>query len=480
MPAVGPQGSRSGLVTAVVVFTILFVTATIFAIYFGVDDNKNTAQLQTQNNRTKQIYSAQDMANKRYAEIANRLRPGQTVLGVAFEDSQNLADFVAGKTVGAATQPTSVEDNARAALEAASSRIPGLNLTPGTNLVTAINMLANYAESQQVQNTALRNDESDAAQDAAKQIAAAEELTQKAKDDLAAADKIKQDALDQAQKFQSDYQQKTNEMAQAMDKERADFNAQLQKLQGLADAKDKQLDEKTKFADALSDKLAQRRINPIDPIMRRAEGQITSVAPEDIVYINLGMGDHIVRGMTFEVYNRRDGVPKQDDMMSPDDMPVGEGSIEVEEVGATVSQCRVIKSEIGQHISNGDLIANLVYDRNTKYNFVVYGDFDLGQTGQPKPADGDKIKELIREWGGKVQNKIDVDTDFVVLGTEPDVKTFTPEELQDPLNVSIQQRQKAAVDAYDSELDQAKQLHIPIMNQNRFLYFCGYYDNAQR
>src|SRR4051812_47414315 len=36
MPPIAPQGSRSGLVSALVVFTILFVTATIFAIYFNV------------------------------------------------------------------------------------------------------------------------------------------------------------------------------------------------------------------------------------------------------------------------------------------------------------------------------------------------------------------------------------------------------------------------------------------------------------
>ena len=35
--AVSPQGSRAGLITAVVIFAILFVTSTIFAIYFGVN-----------------------------------------------------------------------------------------------------------------------------------------------------------------------------------------------------------------------------------------------------------------------------------------------------------------------------------------------------------------------------------------------------------------------------------------------------------
>ena len=41
MPAVpGPQGSRGGLITAVAIFTILFVVSTIFAIYYGVENSK--------------------------------------------------------------------------------------------------------------------------------------------------------------------------------------------------------------------------------------------------------------------------------------------------------------------------------------------------------------------------------------------------------------------------------------------------------
>ena len=36
MPPINQQGSRAGLVTGLVIFTILFVTAAIFAIYFNV------------------------------------------------------------------------------------------------------------------------------------------------------------------------------------------------------------------------------------------------------------------------------------------------------------------------------------------------------------------------------------------------------------------------------------------------------------
>ena len=37
---VSPQGSRAGLITAVVIFVILFVASTIFAIYYQVQWTK--------------------------------------------------------------------------------------------------------------------------------------------------------------------------------------------------------------------------------------------------------------------------------------------------------------------------------------------------------------------------------------------------------------------------------------------------------
>ena len=99
---------------------------------------------------------------------------------------------------------------------------------------------------------------------------------------------------------------------------------------------------------------------------------------------------------------------------------------------------------------------------------------------QARDSDRVKIEQLIVSWGGKVQDKVNVDTDFVVMGYEPEVRQFTDDELQDPLNRRLLDDQKAQYQAYQTELDKAKELHIPIMNQNRFLYFCGYYDNAQR
>ncbi|HEY1923505.1 MAG TPA: hypothetical protein VGG44_12205 [Tepidisphaeraceae bacterium] len=480
MPAVGPQGSRGGLITAVVVFTILFVTATIFAIYFGVDDNKRTELLTSQAKRTGDIYSGQDLISQQYNQLNKNRKPGQTVLQAAFQNAQDLSELVNGKSAAGSTQATAAADAARKALSDASGRVKSLNLTTSMSLVEAINKLANFAAEQEYTATSLRTEQQRAAGDAAKQIALAQQLTQKAEDDVADANKVKQDALDRAQKAENDSVARITAMSQAMDGERQHQNTEMQKEQQLVEAKNRQLDQEKRLSTALGDKLAGRRISPIDPMLRQPDGMISSVASESVVYINLGSGDHLVPGMTFEVYPRREGIPKQDDLTSEENMPAGEASIEVERVFQSDSQCRVLKMEPGQHINEEDLIANLVYDRNTKYNFVIYGNFDLGQTGQAKASDRQKIAALVTEWGGHVQKGIDVDTDFVVMGKVPEVRQFTDDELQDPLNRRLLDDQKAEYQAYETELDKAKELHIPIMNQNRFLYFCGYYDNAQR
>jgi len=128
----------------------------------------------------------------------------------------------------------------------------------------------------------------------------------------------------------------------------------------------------------------------------------------------------------------------------------------------------------------GDWVENLVYDRNTKYNFLVYGNFDLDQNGVSTPADADVIKRLVTQWGGKLTDKVNADTDFVVLGKEPVVPNFTREELNDPINAARLAEATQLAEQYETVKRQAIELHIPILNQNRFLYFVGYYELAKR
>src|SRR5207237_669052 len=85
---------------------------------------------------------------------------------------------------------------------------------------------------------------------------------------------------------------------------------------------------------------------------------------------------------------------------------------------------------------------------NIKYNFVVYGDFDMDRNGVATPGEADIVKRLITQWGGKLMDLVNVDTDFVVLGKEPVLPTFTKEELQDPFNAKKLADAQAALDAY--------------------------------
>jgi hypothetical protein len=215
-------------------------------------------------------------------------------------------------------------------------------------------------------------------------------------------------------------------------------------------------------------------------VVRQSDGKIVRVPNDSVCYINLGAGDQITAGLTFEVYAKADGVPALPENVTGDEqLPVGKASIEVTHVGVTSSECRIVKIQPGAIISEGDLIANLVYDPHVKYNFFVFGNFDLAENGRPNANDAAFIKQLITQWGGKLIDKVDVDTDFVVLGAEPVIPNFSKDDLTPENQAKLDAANKAA-EAYQEIRQEAKDLHIPILNQNRFLYYVGYYDQAKR
>jgi hypothetical protein len=68
----------------------------------------------------------------------------------------------------------------------------------------------------------------------------------------------------------------------------------------------------------------------------------------------------------------------------------------------------------------------------------------------------------------------------VILGTEPPLPNFTKEELDQPINADKKEKADAALEKYQAIQQTALDLHIPILNQNRFLYYVGYYDLEKR
>ena len=142
----------------------------------------------------------------------------------------------------------------------------------------------------------------------------------------------------------------------------------------------------------------------------------------------------------------------------------------------TYSAARITKSELIKPILQGDIVANLIWDTDRTNVFVIAGDFDLDNDEQIDNNGADKIKTLIEKWGGRVDDALSIDTNFLVLGKQPQVlQKPTVEEVDiDPRAMEVYNASLQRLDRYNGLRDQAQSLWIPIFTFDRFLYFIGY------
>ena len=160
----------------------------------------------------------------------------------------------------------------------------------------------------------------------------------------------------------------------------------------------------------------------------------------------------------------------------------GKGSIEVFKVGpGHTSVCKIITPKDGRGLRVGDVVANLVYDRNVPFKFVVYGQFDLDYNNVPTLSDTATVRRLVTEWGGTVvpaatPAEVNADVDFIVVGIAPVVPILGAEDAGDPTKAALVEQKKKEREAYDNMLQRARELSIPVLNQTRFLYYTGYFD----
>lgn len=484
-PPMSPQGSRAGLITAVVVLSILFVTSAIFAFYYNAEYNKA--------DRTREELLK---ANQSFASSDFQQEPAfQEVMAMRDSDpkfqGQSAAEILTAQRDAANTQLAGVKNLAQAetkfkqAMGAATDKLlaeAGIIIPPGSNLADAVMTMHKALVDQINQNNSLS-------------------------EQLAATQKQLEDEVQQRKVVLGERDEKIAEQGTQLEEALAELASRgeagdqsVAKIQAEADRaikvaqqgestnrklvaeRDAQIDKlRRDLEQALIKVRATRPVGTKENVVRQADGEIVRVPGRDNVFINLGKGDQISPGMTFEVYDRFSGVPAIGDDGTNDDestLPQGKASIEVVHVGPGQSECRIIRLTPGQSVIERDIISNLVYDKNAKYNFVVFGDFDLDQNNVATPGDADVIKRLITSWGGRLQNQVNVNTDFVVLGTEPEV----PVEDENETATDIQRRNDAqrALDAYLQVRSEAIRLNIPIMNQNRFLYYVGYFEQAQR
>jgi hypothetical protein len=478
------QSSRSGLITTVIASVTIAVIMIVVAVYFSTAASKSEKDLASLRTINRGMYYDGAPSDQKVLRLVGQKEqfPGlNSALEISMAQSEQLAKLLAGNAA-----PDAAVLQARSTISTVSKKVDELN---GQKLIN-FTMPANASLTEVV--NAMAAQLAQLAQD------------KKASDDqLVAAKKSVQDQL-ATQKAQLD--EKDKQIAEAMNKVAAAEQKSIEyqtsikgsldtvtqtdssRLKELQDANAKlttdlsTVNAKLKASDTmvtgLKSKLHQVRTNPSEAVVQQPDGVIIRNSDNNRCFINIGSRQSVTLGLTFEVYDKGRGIPPLGDGLSDTNMPVGKASLEVVSVGPDTSECQVTKLQPGQQLVVGDFIANLVFDPNTKYNFFVYGGFDLSGSGAVNDNDAQIIKRLITQWGGKLQDHINVDTDFVVMGAEP-----MPPAGIDPNNPNDQIRQAAyrqAVAKYQAQVLSASQLSVPIMNQNRFLYFIGYFDQSKR
>lgn len=473
------QGSRAALITWTVITSILFVTATILAIIFYSGKTKAEEAADTVTKKYNDVVreaslSGPDIGALKQArsEDTARFSARTTLLDVALAQRNALAQKITG--VSDATERAALE-RAEAALQSAAS-----GGTPPPSLVAAIDTLkqqltdAASREQQLKQQVAqldadkksLRQKAQAEAEQLQAAVRAADERAKKAEAALAAVTTDKDTAFTAL----SDQMQQQSKVAQEA---QAAAAGQVTELQARIRALQKEIAE-------YQQRLANLRI-PTHQLLRQADGRVVRTPGQGLVFIDLGRGDQVSAGMTFEVFDRLEGVPAAGSDENNDPMPRGKASIEVIRVQPGSAEARIIRLSPGQTITEGDLLVNLVYDRNTRYNFVIHGKFDLDRNGVATANDTEVIKRLVTQWGGSVHGEVGVNTDFLVLGIQPELPNYSQEDLSsDPILRARYDQAQAELDAYERIRERAAELNIPILNQNRFLYLVGYFEQAAR
>src|SRR5688572_12045987 len=345
MPPAASAGSRTAAVTWAVVFAIIAVTMSIFANYFYADTNKSRDALETHRKTVAEVVPDADLQG----EAVTRLRAirgaensgysaNTSLLSVAMQDRDALARMVAG----AGNEDTAKQIGAAALVEAVNAGKPAqLTLPTNENLALALRTMAQGLTAQLAQNKSL-NDQLQQSQAQAK--AQADQFEAQRAEMNKTVESIRQQQQQQAAAvtaYQQQSHQSIAQIDQGMTLERQKYqesqnqaNVQIQELsRQLADARTQ--------LDTVQRKLAGTRVNTQDPIVRNADGRIIRIPGKDTVYINLGQEASITPGLTFEVYDKIDGIPPLGDPADQEQLPQGKASIEVVRVGSGSSEARV-------------------------------------------------------------------------------------------------------------------------------------------
>jgi len=536
MPAGRRQQSNAMLYT-VITFVGLFIVATTVAVIFYVKAEKLRTIAATSQSRLEEMASPAEQ--QRIGALVGAKVGRKSRLGTMLD----YLDAVVYSIVGGLPEETSAEvkvDTAgrkiKEALEPLARKYPDIQTADPntTGLIQIVEKVtakldnttnATVALAEQLEQLQKRFDDAVAIGLEKEQALLAEkEKYQQQVDDIA------QDYSELKALVQQTSEQQVQTLAAQLDEEKANNKTLRQQLLK-SQAELKMTEDRMKRAQQKLQELVPPPDNEIAAY--KPDGEIILIdEAAGLVHLNIGSDDHVYRGLTFSVYDKNIPVPRHGR---------GKAEIEVLSVEKKISTARIIPSEDFEKALNkllaenidiitimlsfqkpqeqrardferfaegspdrlkilnnlaaaydergskrpvmlGDIVANLIWDSDKANVFVVVGGFDLDGDGNIDRYAGDKIKSLIEEWDGRVDDTVTIDTDFLVLGRAPEaLRKPTFEEMEiDPMAMRKYEQSLQKLDHYEEVLKLAKDLSIPIFNTERFLCFIGYKTQAGR
>jgi HAMP domain-containing protein len=459
--------SGGGVLYALILFVFLFIFSLALAILFYSQKLQVEEQVAEYNDLREDFVSNTERQLDEF-QTALTDRGDQTVYGHLSSEIKTLKRRLMGQESASMQQ---IEDD-----------LKSVNVTPGQNALGEIRKLASEVAGLKEQIVSKEQAIEETAR-AVNQLEA--KLTT-----LTTTSKQKIDALNTAL---DDRSKEWQQFEQASDGERKEVVARLEQARKDGQARIREKNTEIRELNAEINRLSGRiseltaiveASRPSAPDMTlESDGRVVDVDPrESVVFINLGRNDRLILGMTFEVFDATTGVQTEITQNGRRIHTGGKAKIEVirfSDSGETAI-CRVVRKSYGQPVVSGDLISNIVYDKNRTFRFFVYGDFDLNQDGFSTPIERERIENLIKQWGGEVidADELPVDTDFLVLGEnvqypEPLPQNPPPTQAQ----VDEWQARVAEFKRYAELTGLATELSIPVLNQNRFLTLIGFYEN---
>lgn len=475
MPAARSTGESKGLFVALIIFVVLFLGATVFAVVLFMS--------------TEELKQSASQADQDLAEIANpsqlrALKPliqgkaggvSQTAMTQVMDDMGYLAACIAGPDVGefdlvgvrglVNTRTAPIMGDVRLVL---GGQIPEEASEVG---LTAVVQDLVDLNTQLVEEAGRQANTMQANIDSLEQQVQAHEQ--------AVADLEKQLGLETAQaaEYKKQYDALASEQSQRFESINTDvrdrnetIQKDLEQLQGEYEKQQQELAKAQGMIEELRKQLQDFKAQPeTEMAALETDGYIVQVVPrEKIAYINLHRGNHIYRGLTFTVYDRYQPVPKAGQ---------GKAALEVIEIMDNISKCRITDMDTANPIMDRDNIANLVWSQNKRYQFCVVGEFDLNGDSKVDPDGRAEVVKMIEQWGGQASDTLSVDTDFLVVGAAPkvperQVDAFLDMQEQMGSGQDYEQAQQRR-EQYKQTIENANALDVPTFNLSRFLYFVG-------